>query len=349
VLGLIALHQYWPRSPGHPGPISSGGGPARRRAVLMSAVAVVLAAVLPMPTSSTWWSRPVGGVAWPPRGWVLTVCDVGQGDALVLSTGPHRAVLVDAGPDPGSVDRCLRRLSVRELDVVVLTHFHADHVDGLAGALRGRRVGRLVVSIVDEPPGQAQQVRRLADRAGLGVQPAVVGSSAEYGPVRWRVIGPERVIRAGSVPNNSSVVLLVETQGLRLLLLGDVEQDAARLIDRRLRELVDGPAIDVLKVAHHGSSKQDPGLLAGTRPRLALISVGEGNDYGHPAPSLLRALTALGSVIGRTDQQGDLAVVARGGGLLLAATGRHRPGEPGGGPGRPAVTAAATAWVRRRR
>jgi competence protein ComEC len=339
-LGLIALGRYRPSPTAHPYPAGSERVPARRRTALAAVTAVALAVVLPLPTSSSWLPLPVPRAAWPPRGWVLTVCDVGQGDALVLSTGPHRAVLVDAGPNPESVDRCLRRLAVRQLDVVVLTHFHADHVDGLAGAIRGRRVGRLVGTVVDEPRGQAQRVRQLAARVGLNVEPAVAGSSAQYGPVRWRVVWPERVIRAGSVPNNASVVLLIETQGLRLLLLGDVEQDAARVIDRRLRDLPDGPVVDVLKVAHHGSSKQDAGLLAGTRPRLALISVGEENDYGHPAPSLLRALAALGSVVGRTDQQGDLAVVARNGSLLLAATGRQPPrGSPGANTGRPTARA----------
>jgi competence protein ComEC len=239
----------------------------------------------------------------------------------VLSTGPHRAVLVDAGPDPDSVDRCLRGLAVRELDAVVLTHFHADHVDGLRGALRRRRVGRMIVTIVDEPKRSARQVREVAAGAGIDVRPVVPGSTAEYGPVRWQVIGPQRVIRAGSVPNNASIVLLVQVGGLRLLLLGDVEPEAARVVDRRLRELPDGPVVDVLKVAHHGSAKQHPDLLLGTRPRLALISVGEGNDHGHPASSLLQALSRVGAVVGRTDHQGDLAVVSRDGGLLLAATG----------------------------
>ena len=78
-----------------------------------------------------------------------------------------------------------------------------------------------------------------------------------------------------------------------------------------------------MKVAHHGSGQQDPGLLAGARPRLALISVGEGNDYGHPAASLLRTLAAQGATVARTDRQGDLAVVADHGRLELASSGPH--------------------------
>jgi competence protein ComEC len=132
------------------------------------------------------------------------------------------------------------------------------------------------------------------------------------------VLWPSRVVHDGSVPTNSSIVLRVDTHGLRLLLLGDVEPAAARLVDQALRQLPDGPTVDVLKVAHHGSGLQDPGLVHDAAPRLALISVGADNDYGHPAASTLRLLRSAGAVVARTDQQGDLAVVATGRRLSLA-------------------------------
>jgi competence protein ComEC len=275
---------------------------------------VLLAAAVPLPSAASW----------PPPGWVLVACDVGQGDALVLSTGPARAVLVDAGPEPRAVDRCLDALGVRTLDAVVLTHFHADHVDGLAGAVDGRRVGPVVVTIVDDPPAQARRVRALAAKAGLRVRTVTDGEQVRDGPLSWRVLWPGRVIHDGSVPNNSSIVLDVRTRGLRLLLLGDVEPAAARAVARRLEASADGPRVDVLKVAHHGSALQDPGLLAAARPRLALVSVGADNDYGHPSPAVLRLLAGQGARTARTDEQGDLAVVVHGGALALATSGPHR-------------------------
>jgi competence protein ComEC len=125
------------------------------------------------------------------------------------------------------------------------------------------------------------------------------------GPVRWQVLWPARVIHEGSVPNNASLVLLVHSHGLRLLLTGDVEPPAQAALLARSHL----GRVDVLKVPHHGSAHQDPDLLAVVRPRLALVSVGVGNDYGHPAPVTLRAIHREGAVLGRTDRDGTLVVV----------------------------------------
>ncbi len=100
---------------------------------------------------------------WPPRGWVFAACDVGQGDALVLRAGDGTAVVVDAGPDPRAVDRCLRRLGVHRVPLLVLTHFHADHVDGLAGVLDHREVGD-----VGGDPARRPAWRRGGGRRGDG-------------------------------------------------------------------------------------------------------------------------------------------------------------------------------------
>jgi competence protein ComEC len=294
------------------------GGRAALVVVLAGGLALTATARIPLP----------GGAVWPPPAWVLVACDVGQGDALVLATGPGRAVLIDAGPDPDTVNRCLRRLHVRALDAIVLTHFHADHVDGLPGALRRRRAAEVIVTLVDDPPAQAQAVRRLAATAGLPLRTVRAGERGTVGGVGWLVLGPERVIRDGSVPNNASIVLLVRSHGLRLLLLGDVEPAAARVVARRLAAAPEGSRVDVLKVAHHGSALQDPALVTAARPRLALISVGAGNDYGHPASATLRLLAGVGATVGRTDLDGDLAVVADRTGIRLVKSDASRLSSP---------------------
>ena len=88
---------------------------------------------------------------WPPPGWLVVACAVGQGDAVVLAAGPGRAVVVDAGPEPNAVDRCLRRLGVRQVVLFVVSHFHADHIGGVTGVFRGRTVAAVVGPDWPEP------------------------------------------------------------------------------------------------------------------------------------------------------------------------------------------------------
>ncbi len=240
----------------------------------------------------------------PPPDWLMAACDVGQGDALVLAAGEGTAVVVDAGPDPRAVDRCLRRLRVTRIALVVLTHLHADHVEGLPGVLRGRAVGEVQIGGYDEPSDELARVRRWTEAAGVTLTRATVGDRVTVGRVSWEVVWPDRVIVAGSVPNNASIVLLVRIGSVRLLLTGDIEREAQRAMLAAGRV----GTVDVLKVAHHGSANQDPRLLALAQPRVALVSVGVGNDYGHPAPTTMQALRVAGASVGRTDRDGTLVV-----------------------------------------
>jgi competence protein ComEC len=281
---------------------------AHRRPVPAGACAVALVVALVVPARAP---------GWPPRDWVLAACDVGQGDALVLAAGPGAAVVVDAGPDPAAVDRCLRRLGISRVAVLLLTHLHADHVEGVPGVLRGRAVGELQVGLLDEPAAELARVGRWAADAGVPVTRARLGDRVRVGPVGWTVVWPARVVHAGSEPNNASTVLLVRVNGVSLLLTGDVEPEAQRVL------LARGGLgrVDVLKVAHHGSAHQDPALVAAVRPRLALVSVGQGNDYGHPAPSTLAALRRAGALVGRTDRHGTVLVAGSGRSLRLVTVG----------------------------
>ncbi|SED50703.1 competence protein ComEC [Streptomyces sp. 3213] len=254
---------------------------------------------------------------WPPPDWRFAMCDVGQGDATVLAAGKGTGVVVDAGPDPKLVDQCLRTLGITRIPLVVLTHFHADHVAGLPGVLRGRSVGAIETTSFEEPADQAEFVRRAAAERHIPITRAVAGEQRRAGPLSWQVLWPPpEPAPDQDGPNDASVTLLVRTAGLRLLLLGDLEPPAQQ-------ELLRSPAaallggVDVLKVAHHGSAYQDPDLMRRVAPRLALISCGADNPYGHPAPSTVAALRAMGAVVLRTDLDGALAVGGEGVGLRV--------------------------------
>jgi competence protein ComEC len=220
---------------------------------------------------------------------------------------------VDAGPDPELVDQCLRELGITRIPLVVLTHFHADHVAGLAGVLRGRSVAGIETTGFEEPADQAAFVRREAAERHIPLTRAVAGEERRTGALTWRVLWPlPDPAPEPDGPNDASVALLARTGGLRLLLLGDLEPPAQQ-------ELLRSPVaaelagVDVLKVAHHGSAYQDPELIRLAAPRIALISCGTDNPYGHPAPATVAALRAGGAVVLRTDRDGALAVGGSGG------------------------------------
>ncbi|MBW5486895.1 MBL fold metallo-hydrolase, partial [Streptomyces bambusae] len=289
------------------------GRAGRRRGLGAASALLLLVAVLRPPQLT----RMV--TAWPPPDWNYVQCAVGQGDAGVLSVGPGTAVVVDAGPEPEPVDACLRTLGVRTVPMLLLTHFHADHVGGLSGVLRGRSVGLIQTTALAEPPFRAAQVRRAAAAAGVPVVAARAGERRRAGPVQWQVLWPPPGL-TGAGPNDASVALLVRTAGPTLLLLGDLEPDAQQALLREHPEL--GP-VDVLKVAHHGSAHQDPGLYARTRPRVAIVPVGTGNRYGHPAPGTLALLRAGGAAVLRTDTDGSVAVLGAGPGTRAVPAGRR--------------------------
>lgn len=261
----------------------------RRRLVL---VAVLLISIVSLTVRL--------GERWPPDDWWLVACDVGQGDGLVIRAGTG-VIVVDTGPDPDLMDGCLSRLGVRSIDLLVISHFHADHVDGIAGAVRGRSVGQVWVSPCTEPQQEHRQA--LSVLGDLPVSVPGAGSVHQIGDTYVQVVSVQRVVSAGSVPNNSSLAfMLVAPQG-RLVAFADLEAQAQAMVLRTAHLTA-----DVVKVPHHGSANFDPRLPAAVRAQFALISVGEDNTYGHPAPEALAAWQSAGAAVYTTMDNGDIAV-----------------------------------------
>lgn len=251
---------------------------------------------------------------WPPPGWSVMACDVGQGDAVLLNAANGQAVLVDTGPDPRPLAACLDSVGVTRIALLVLTHYHADHAGGLDAAWPRLRGGHVLVSPLASPLATAEGVVRRASAAGASTSVARPGERWSVGAVRWTTLGPLHVnasaaratARGGESPaeNDASVVGRAEVGRLSVLLTGDIEPAGQEALVRGGVDL----RADVLKVPHHGSARQSADFVTAVAPRAALIGVGAKNDYGHPAPSALRLLGERGATILRTDLQGGLAV-----------------------------------------
>jgi competence protein ComEC len=288
-----------------------------RRLVAVLAVAAVVGALPVRLTAS----------GWPPPGWLMVVCAVGQGDAAVLPAGPGAAVVIDAGPQPAVTDRCLRRLGVRSVPLLVVTHFHADHVGGLDGVLRGRAVAAVATADWPEPAAGRAAVARAAAARGIPVVVAPAGWVVRLAGLELTVLGPsEPIVGTRSDPNNNSVVVRARLRGVDLLLAGDAETEQQRALLERVGP--GGLRAAVLKLAHHGSAYQEPAFLDAVDPAVAMVSVGADNTYGHPNPAVLGRLSRDGARVLRTDRDGDLAVVLTPRGLAAVVRGLDPGAHP---------------------
>ncbi|MDO3649610.1 ComEC/Rec2 family competence protein [Nocardia mangyaensis] len=356
---------------------------------------------------------------WPPEGWVLAMCDVGQGDGLALSVGSGAAVVIDTGPDPRLIRHCLDRLRITRISLLVLTHPHADHIAGLSGAIDGRVVDAIgtapgeLRSTVDhdcpphprgesqaatqpgvvpsesgeiaspssaattEPtvPGQPAAPRasgslpptgppvsseRMAASCALSLAGDRAGSEAathrdhhehaddsggvervsalaraaripllelhaghviSFGGVELTVVSPSRIVPT-TLPQNEandrSLVLKARTPIGTILFTGDIEAGAQTSLLRN-----HDVRADILKVPHHGSRTTTPEFLRAVHPRLALISAGADNAFGHPHSTITATLTELGATIARTDRDGDTIVLGDPANLRTVTTRRR--------------------------
>jgi competence protein ComEC len=271
-------------------PRRAGSNPAR----LAPAVSALLAAVLLFrPAAGT-----SGSLASP--GLRVSVLDVGQGDAILLQPRGAPAVLVDGGPYGDGLAAELREAGVRRLGAAVITHDQADHAGGFLELLGATPIDRVLFAMLRRPT--------LAEihAAGVPTRRLASGDEMRSGSLRLSVLWPPAELLAeppaGEDPNRLAIVLLARWRDFSMLLTSDVEAESTPL---------DPGPVDVLKVAHHGSDDAGLGaLLDRIRPRLAVISVGENNPFGHPTAATLATLAAHGVPTLRTDSDGTIALDA---------------------------------------
>ncbi len=242
--------------------------------------------------------------------------DVGQGDAILITTPQGRQVLVDGGPSPTALASALGKEMPfwdRSIDLVVMTHADADHIGGLVEVLdRYRVTGWLDNGRPDEDP-LFRECQALLTRAHVARQVVYAGYRLDLGRgLGLEVLHPPPGLMVGTQAeaNNNSVVLRLEWGQARFLLTGDLEAEGEEWLLRSGLPL----AADVLKVGHHGSGgSSTAGFLAAVRPRYAVISVGADNRFGHPDRAVLERLAQLGGVtVLRTDEQGTIEFITDG-------------------------------------
>jgi competence protein ComEC len=259
----------------------------------------------------------------------VTVLDVGQGDAIFVASPDGRTMLIDGGGSTGQqsvggmrtsldvgeqvVSSFLWSRGVKQIDVVALTHAHQDHLDGLFAILRNFRVGEMWIGR-DTKRESFRSLLALAAARQTRILHRRRGETFRLGEVSGRVLWPDDSSEAVDASNNDSLVLRLEWNGRAVMLPGDIEKPVEDSIIRA----GDALRADFLKVPHHGSrTSTSANLIAAVDPRVAVMSFGEANPFGHPHRELLERLHRPGLVLLRTDRDGAVTVLVEENGLRV--------------------------------
>ena len=235
--------------------------------------------------------------------------DVGQGDAIYLRTPANQDVIIDGGPDNTVLTKLGEVMPFydRKIELMILTHPHADHLTGLVEILQRYQVEQILYSGVVDETLAYQYWEKISQDHHLAMKIALAGQTVELGEARIDILFPEDNLlgKTANNLNNTSVVGRLVFGKNSFLLMGDAEKEVEKI-------LLSKPTSwqlqsSVLKTGHHGSrTSSTPEFLSLVNPEIAVISVGENNRYQHPAPSTLQNLADLGIKYFRTDQDGDI-------------------------------------------
>lgn len=237
--------------------------------------------------------------------------DVGQGESVILTSGGETA-LVDCGSsnsykDPGGLAAdTLHSMGVRELSAVVVTHYHADHTNGLYEVLRRIPVQTIYLPDIEDEYGVRERLVSLAEEKGAQVTYVTKETADTLGDTILTIYPP---VQSGGDLNELGLTALASAGDFDLLITGDMSGST----EKKLVETYALPDIEVLVVSHHGSRySSNIRFLKSVTPEAAVISVGD-NNYGHPSEETLQRLLAVGADIWRTDQQGTIRITVNGG------------------------------------
>ncbi|MDR3127803.1 MAG: ComEC/Rec2 family competence protein [Bifidobacteriaceae bacterium] len=259
--------------------------------------------------------------------WKIAACNIGQGDASVIKTSQNSAIVIDVGSDNNKINNCLSDLNIQTIDLLILSHWHDDHVGGLLGAINNRQTKQAIVSNLETPTGESKLGYNKLQSENIPTSQAKEGESGYYidnntnHKIQWYIFqtlksnktksnintnsqtSTKSTNNEDSFSNDSSVGVIIYSNNLKAIFLGDMEKQAQAEALKRLKQLNMGE-FDILKVAHHGSKTQNNDLAKLINPKIAIFEVGRDNSYGHPNDKTINLFTNLGSQIIRTDIDG---------------------------------------------
>jgi beta-lactamase superfamily II metal-dependent hydrolase len=246
--------------------------------------------------------------------------DVGQGDAALITSPTGKTVLIDGGPHEASAS-LVSFLGERRrgpLDLILLTHRHADHLGGLPAVVETIGARMFMDAPTPHPGREREHLMHALERAHVPIRDATPGRRIDLGSgATLTLIGPPEppIVGSRSDVNANSVVARLDFGETSFLFMGDAETPTERWLLARRADV----RARVLKVAHHGSRFSSTArFLDAVAPAIAVISVGAGNDYHHPAPGTLRRLQGRGVTIHRTDLEGTVTIESDGRSLTTA-------------------------------
>ena len=239
--------------------------------------------------------------------------DVGQADAAIVECDSHY-MLIDGGNkhDSSKMYTILKESGINHLDLVVGTHPDADHIGGLPGALNYATADKVLSPVLEHDTEAFQDFLKYAQSNGGGMSVPEIGETYPLGSAVVKILA----LNSGEESNDKSIVLKISYGGTSFLFTGDGELATEQMLINSGEDL----SATLLKVGHHGSAgSSTESFLNKVKPEYAIISVGDGNNYGHPTKETLDRLETVGAEVYRTDLQGEIAVTSDGSSLTISS------------------------------
>lgn len=270
---------------------------------------------LAVPTCLIWWQVLT---TVPPGDFHVTYFDVGQGDAALIRSPQGDCIVIDGGQDPYTARNLLSAHGVCKIDMLVLSHPHADHLNGLVELVESSNIGLVLIGAFHDASPKYREFKAAIHERGIPCITVKEGMRFKIGPdLVVTVLSDPSPISSDVNVNNLSIVAKVAYKDMSLLFPGDIESEEERELLDWKQEL----RSSVLKVSHHGSSNAaNAAFLARVQPKVAIISVGKDNRFGHPASSTVETLRRSGAAIYRTDRDGHVTITSDGKNFAVSAS-----------------------------